>query len=149
MKVLEYINYLLPTTIKVCCERNLKPCIIFACLSQGALETGWCKSNLMVENNAPFGVKYTGKGKYYEANTIEYVNGVKQYIRCKFASYDTLEDGVNAYINLITTGRYKDTLKCDYVKEVITVLKNNGYATDPNYINSVMGVYDTIVKVLR
>lgn len=46
MKVIEYINYLLPTTIKVCTDKGLKPCIIFACLSQGALESGWCKSDI-------------------------------------------------------------------------------------------------------
>lgn len=149
MKVIEYINYLLPTAIKVCYEMNLKPCIIFACLSQGALETGWCGSSIMVENNAPFGIKYTGSGKFYTANTVEYINGVKTNVVAKFRAYDTLEDGVRDYIKLITSGRYKETVNCNYVQDVIKILKNNGYATDPNYINSVMGVYDTIVKVLR
>lgn len=149
MKVIDYINYLLPTATKICCDKNLKPCIIFACLSQGALETGWCKSDLMVKNNAPFGIKYTGTGKYYECKTYEYINGVKTLTTAKFRAYDTLYDGVLDYINLITTGRYKDTLKCVYVQDVIKILKANGYATDINYINSVMGCYDTIVKVLR
>lgn len=149
MKVIEYINYLLPTAIKVCTDKGLKPCIIFACLSQGALETGWCKSDLMVQNNAPFGIKYTGNGRYYEANTIEYINGVKTPCKAKFRAYDTLYEGVADYINLITTGRYAGSLNCNYVQDVIRVLKAGGYATDPNYINSVMGCYDTICKVLR
>ena len=149
MKVIDYINYLLPTAIKVATDKGFKPCMIFACLSQGALETGWCKSDIMVKNNAPFGIKYTGTGKYYECKTTEYINGVKQTVTAKFRAYDTLYDGVLDYFNLISTGRYKDTLNCNYTQDVIKVLKTNGYATDPNYVNSVMGVYDTIVKVLR
>lgn len=149
MKVIDYINYLLPTAIRVCTDKGLKPCIIFACLSQGALETGWCKSDIMVQNNAPFGIKYTGMGKYYTAKTKEFVNGAWVLVDAKFRAYDTLYDGVLDYINLITTGRYKDTVNYNYVQDVIKVLKTNGYATDPNYINSVMGCYDTICKVLR
>lgn len=149
MKVIDYINYLLPTTIKVCTDKGLKPCIIFACLSQGALESGWCKSDIMVKHNAPFGIKYTGSGKYYECNTKEYINGNWITTTARFRAYDTLYDGVLDYINLITTGRYKDSLNCNYVQDVIRVLKTNGYATDPNYINIVMGCYDTICKVLR
>lgn len=149
MKVIDYINYLLPTAIRVCTDKGLKPCIIFACLSQGALETGWCKSDIMVQNNAPFGIKYTGTGKYYTAKTKEFVNGAWVLVDAKFRAYDTLYDGVLDYINLITTGRYKNTVNYNYVQDVIKVLKTNGYATDPNYINSVMGCYDTICKVLR
>lgn len=149
MKVIDYINYLLPTVIKVATDRGYKPCMIFACLSQGALETGWCKSNLMVQYNAPFGIKYTGNGRYYEANTIEYMNGVKTHCVAKFRAYDSIYDGVCDYFDLITTGRYKNTLNFNYVQDVIKELHKSGYATDPNYVSSVMGCYDTICKVLR
>ena len=149
MKVIDYINYLLPTACKVATDHNYKPCMIFACLSQGALETGWCTSDLMVENNAPFGIKWTGEGRYYECNTSEYINGKRVTVKAKFRAYDTLYDGVADYFKLISSGRYVDTLFCDYTQDVIKVLHKNGYATDPNYVNSVMGVYDTICKVLR
>lgn len=150
MTVLDYINYLLPTALTVANDKGFKPCMVFACLSQGALETGWCGSDIMVQNNAPFGVKWTGNGKYYTSNTYEYINGVKTLKKAeKFMSYDTLYDGVLDYFNLISSGRYKDTLNCVYVQDVIKVLKQNGYATDITYIDKVMGCYDTIVRVLR
>ena len=104
----------------------------------------------MREHNAPFGVKWTGEGDYYECQTKEHdKNGCAYYVTAKFRAYDTLYDGIADYIRLITSGRYKDTLKCNYVQDVIKVLKQNGYATDIDYINKVMGCYDSIVKVLR
>lgn len=123
---------------------------MFACLSQGALESGWCGSEIMRKHNAPFGVKWTGEGKFYETKTSEQdKNGNTYTITAKFRAYDTLYDGIYDYIKLITSGRYVGTLNCDYVQDVIKILKSNGYATDINYVNKVMGCYDTIVKVLR
>ena len=149
MTVLNYINYLLPTALTVANDKGFKPCMVFACLSQGALETGWCGSDIMVQNNAPFGVKWTGNGKYYECRTKEQDKNGVHYVTAKFRAYDTLYDGVLDYFNLISSGRYKDTLNCVYVQDVIKVLKQNGYATDISYIDKVMGCYDTIVRVLR
>lgn len=149
MKVIDYINYLLPTVIKVATDRGYKPCLIFACLSQGALETGWCKSETMVKYNAPFGIKYTGGGKYYEANTKEFINGNWITTTARFRAYDDLYEAVCDYFDLITMGRYKNTLNYNYVQDVIKELHKCGYATDPNYLTSVMGCYDTICKVLR
>lgn len=149
MKVIDYINYLLPTVIKVATDRGYNPCLIFACLSQGALETGWCKSEAMIIHNAPFGIKYTGNGKYYESYTKEFINGVWITTTARFRAYDSLYDGVCDYFDLITTGRYKNTLNYNYVQDVIKELHKCGYASDPNYVTSVMGCYDTICKVLR
>lgn len=150
MKVIDYINYLLPTVIKVATDRGYKPCLIFACLSQGALETGWCKGgDIMVQNNAPFGIKGTYQGMKYTAPTKEYINGQWTTVIADFRSYPSLYDSVCDYFDLITTGRYKGTLECNYVQDVIKILKANGYATDPMYIVNVMGCYDTICKVLR
>jgi len=150
MKVIDYINYLLPTVIKVATDRGYNPCLIFACLSQGALETGWCKGgDIMVKNNAPFGIKGSYNSMKYTAPTKEYINGAWVSVIADFRSYPSLYDAVCDYFDLITTGRYKNTLNYNYVQDVIKELYKCGYATDPNYVTSVMGCYDTICKVLR
>lgn len=149
MKINEFVNLLLPYALNECLKRGYNSAVAFTCLSQCALETGWLKSDIMYEMRAPFGIKYTGNGNYYTANTREYINGSWINKEDKFRAFSSWEDSFKAYFDLLETGRYKACLSCKTVLECITVIKNCGYATDPNYINSIMGVYDTIVRNLR
>lgn len=151
MTVKDFVNKYLLMALRPCLERGYNSAVAFTCLCQVALETGWLKSDLMRENNAPFGIKwYEGCGyDYYEASTREVINGQSINVIAKFKKYNTMEEAFNDYYNLLEGKRYRDCLKATTVRDCITIIKNNGYATDPNYINSIMAVYDTIVKAIR
>ena len=124
-------------------------------IAQAALETGWGTSSLMTKANAYFGIKWTKGYKAYNANTREVYDGVDTTINADFRAYDSVEDSVADYFDLITgLSRYSKAVNKTDPKEVITAIKEGGYATDPNYVDSVMSIinqydltkYDEVVE---
>lgn len=111
-------------------------------IAQGCLETGYGASNLMMKANAIFGIKATSswKGKVYNANTKECYDGVNMTnVSACFRAYDSIEESVNDYFNLICNSeRYKKAKYVDSKEECIKQIRLGGYATDPNYENSVL-----------
>lgn len=149
MTINEFTNTLLPYALNECLKRGYSSAVAFTCLCQCALETGWLKSDIMREMRAPFGIKYTGNGNYYSANTTEYINGVKVNKEDRFRAYSSWEESFADYFDLLESGRYKACLSCKTVLECISTIKAGGYATDPAYTDKILGVYDTIVRNLR
>lgn len=98
----------------------------------------------MMKANAVFGIKATKdwKGKIYNAKTQECYDGVSfTTITDSFRAYNSLEDSISDYFDLITkTERYRRATISESPLECITAIKNGGYATDPNYINLVMSL---------
>lgn len=117
------------------------------CIAQAALETGWGTASLMTKANAYFGIKATPswKGKVYSAKTRECYDGVKYTnITALFRAYDSLEDSVADYYDLITgLNRYAGAVNNPDATATITAIKKGGYATSPTYINKVMGIIKT------
>ena len=143
-QVKSFISTLGKLAAKVCKERGYSDISAKVCVCQAALETGWGTSSLMVKANAYFGIKATGwKGKVYNSQTNEVYNGTTVNINANFRAYDTLEASVRDYFDLISGSRYAASLKAKSVLECITAIKNGGYATDPNYINSIMSIYNS------
>ncbi len=114
------------------------------CIGQAALETGWGKSAIMTKANAFFGIKATEswKGKIYDSATQECYNGIDyEDITDAFRAYDTPEDSIKDYYNLITrSARYAAAVNVTDVRTAITAIKNGGYATSPTYIENVIDV---------
>lgn len=128
------------------------------CIAQAALETGWGTSSLMTKANAYFGIK-AGKswtGKVYSSKTKECYDGVNFTTETAcFRAYDSVADSVADYFDLIIgSSRYAGAVNETDAEKAITAIKNGGYATDPNYIDSVMNIiniynltqYDTDVE---
>lgn len=117
------------------------------CIAQAALETGWGTSGLMTKANAFFGIK-TGsswKGKVYSSKTNECYDG-KTYtqITAAFRAYDSLEESVADYYNLICgSSRYAGAVNNGNAESAITAIKNGGYATSPTYIKNVMNIINS------
>lgn len=115
------------------------------CIAQAALETGWGTSSLMKKANAYFGIKATGwRGKVYNSATLECYDG-KTYtnINACFRAYDSVEDSVKDYYDLITgAARYQKAVNETDAKTAITAIKNGGYATDPTYVTKVMKIIE-------
>lgn len=76
------------------------------CIAQAALETGWGTSPIMVKANAYFGIKAgtSWTGKVYSSKTQEcYDRASFTTITDLFRAYDSLEESVADYFELITS----------------------------------------------
>lgn len=143
-KIQDFINEVYPICLKVCKEKGYTVALAQTCISQSALETGWTINS---KTNAILGIKASSdwKGKVYSAKTKEVYSGVTVAITDYFRAYDSIEDSIRDYFNLIaTSSRYKNALNTYNVTDCITIIKNGGYATDPDYINKVRAVWGTI-----
>lgn len=114
------------------------------CIAQSALETGWGTSALMVKANAFFGIKAgtDWTGKVYSTKTQECYND-KDYttITDLFRAYDSLEESVADYYDLITgLSRYAGACNQSNAQTCIQAIKDGGYATSPTYVDNVMSI---------
>lgn len=124
-------------------EYNIFPEIM---MGQAILESGWGQSRLAKYNKNLFGVKVPyserGKGKGVVYKTNEEINGKTIRISDEFRKFDTYEQSIRQYLNLLTGDYYSrfgvNTAK-NY-KEQIQRIKAAGYATDSRYVNSVLNV---------
>lgn len=124
-------------------EYNIFPEVM---MGQAILESGWGQSRLAKYNKNLFGVKVPyserGKGKGVVYKTNEEINGKTIRISDEFRKFDTYEQSIRQYLNLLTGDYYSrfgvNTAK-NY-KEQIQRIKAAGYATDSRYVNSVLNV---------
>lgn len=139
----DFINLIKDIVISENNKRG-KPLYPSVVIAQAILETGLGNSEIMMKAKAIFGIKATSnwQGKVYNAKTKECYDGVSfTTINDCFRAYDSLEDSIKDYFNLIcNSSRYRSALKTDSPEACITAIKNSGYATDPHYIDSVMRI---------
>ena len=155
---LEFIPKIAPIVQRVNKERG-NPLYSSVVIAQAICETGWGQSSLMMKAKAIFGIKATKswKGKVYNSNTKECYDGVNlTNVTACFRAYDSFEESINDYFDLITNSkRYEKALNQISAFECIKAIKNGGYATDPNYVNTIMSIiksnnlttYDSVKSV--
>ncbi|MCI1290458.1 MAG: glucosaminidase domain-containing protein [Lactobacillus sp.] len=109
--------------------------------AQAIIESGWGKYAL---GNNLFGIKWTGSGPYVTSTTKEYYGGAYHTVTARFRSYSSLSASIEDHTNfLFQNSRYHNLLfKTDY-HQVARLLQQDGYATDPNYANSLINVIDS------
>lgn len=114
------------------------------CIAQASLETGWGTSDMMVKAHAYFGIKAgtNWKGKVYSSKTKECYDGSTfTTITDLFRAYDSLEESVDDYYDLITSlGHYAFACNQTDSKTCIQAIWDGGYATDPDYVQQVMAI---------
>jgi peptidoglycan hydrolase FlgJ len=117
-------------------------------VAHAALETGWGKSMPVNSDGQPsfnlFGIK-TGvswKGTSVDAATHEFQNGRMQSINAGFRAYDSAEQGIADYAQLLQgSPRYAKALGTGSdVAAFAKGLQAGGYATDPDYANKLISV---------
>lgn len=146
MRPSEFIDKVAPLVVAENNRRGnpLHPSVVIA---QGALETGWGKSGIMMKANAIFGIKATSSwgGKVYNSKTQECYDGINYTeISACFRAYDSLEESIKDYFDLIINlPRYKNSLYRSSAKECIQAIKDGGYATSPTYVTNVMSIINT------
>lgn len=129
------------------------------CIAQSILETGWGTSSLMTRANAYFGIKSgrNWQGPVYSTKTREWYDGVNATnIVDTFRAYNTLEDSIKDYYNLICEfSRYSKACNTMDPRKCVQGIKDGGYSTYPTYVNEVMALinsygltkYDTVLAV--
>jgi len=119
-----------------------------ALIAQAALETGWGRHmpGAPAAGNGGggssgfnvYGVKAgaTWGGQTATAATTEFQQGNAVSVPQSFRAYDSLQQGMNDYVNLLQgSARYQGALGTGSdVTAFASALKSGGYATDPDYV---------------
>lgn len=121
------------------------------CISQACCESSYGTSKKMIRANAVFGIK-VGNSKYhfgtawkdkaYSTKTKECYNG-KTYVNITdmFRAYDTLDEAVEDYYDLLcTASRYKYALNQSSPLACIKGIQKAPYATSPTYVSTIMNI---------
>ncbi|MFL9873752.1 flagellar assembly peptidoglycan hydrolase FlgJ [Paraburkholderia megapolitana] len=117
-------------------------------IGQAALESGWGKSEIRKTDGSSshnvFGIKATKDwtGKTVSTLTTEYVNGQPQRVVEKFRAYDSYQDAMTDYANLLKANpRYAQVLNSSHdVAGFAHGMQRAGYATDPHYAKKLISI---------
>nr|WP_179952534.1 flagellar assembly peptidoglycan hydrolase FlgJ [Ningiella ruwaisensis] len=122
-----------------------------ALISQAAVETGWGK--FMIHqgdgNNAHnlFGIKADKRwqGEKAVVDTLEFENNMPKKQQAAFRSYNDFEEALHDYVDFVSSNpRYKNAVEqAGNPQRYFTELQRAGYATDPNYADKIMSVYNS------
>lgn len=128
----EFVDALLPAAIEASKRTGVDPRIIVA---QAAQETGWGRS---APGNNYFGIKSHGQGGGQTLKTHEYVGGKRVNVSDSFRTFASPADSVAGYADfLLQNPRYRKLMEAQGLDAQLAALQASGYATDPNYSQSV------------
>lgn len=125
---------------------KVKPSV---CIGMACVESAYGTSKIMSAHNAYFGQKVgTGKtatkywsGNFYTSRTSEeYTIGKHTVISAAFRAYDSMEQSVFNYYELLNTSLYKRVLATSDYKEQMAQIKACGYMTSSTEVNSVLNI---------
>ena len=134
-----FIDALLPAAIEQGKRIGVDPRIIVA---QAAQETGWGRS---APGNNYFGIKSHGQDGGQNLTTHEVIDGKRVKINDSFRTFDSPGDSVAGYADFIASNpRYRPMMQAQGLDAQIAELGRSGYATDPNYANSVGAIARSI-----
>lgn len=150
-----FFNMLGPIVRSIAKEKGMNNISLYTCLCQAANETGYGTSKRMMDSNGLFGIKSTKNwiakgGKVYNTNTKEVEKGITVVRNCDFRAYDSIDDAVKDYFDLIRTDRYKESMNKTSVEECISYIINHGYATSGDeYIDIVRRIWMTHRRLIE
>lgn len=125
-------------------------------IAQSALETGWGKKIISKADGDSsfnlFNIKADQRwpGNVVERSTLEFLGGKFAKVSAKFRAYDSIQESFNDFGQFIFgSERYKGVLKESLAPEsFISGIHKAGYATDPNYVQKVMSVYERVKSII-
>lgn len=107
--------------------------------AQAILESGWGQSTLSTRAHNLFGIKGSYQGHSVNMPTREVYGGRSYYINDNFRAYPNNSASVQDHGNfLYSNSRYHNLLGDTNYVSVANKLHYDGYATDPNYANSLI-----------
>jgi hypothetical protein len=135
-----FLNAIKPAALKGW-ARGLLPSITAA---QAIVESEWGQSGLTVNANNLFGYKGSYNGSYVEYPTQEYSSSRGWYwINAPFKKYPSWDASIADYMDLLTSDYYKSILFVRDYHLVAQSLQDKGYATAPNYAQTLINIIDT------
>ena len=136
---------------------KVKPsvCIAMACCESGYGTAGSCKHNSYIGQKVGTGKTATKywSGKFFTSKTgEEYTLGVHTTINAAFRSYDSMQQCVFNYYELLNTSIYGKVLSDSDYKSQMQQIKAVGYMTSSTEVNTVLSIiakynltqYDTV-----
>lgn len=127
-----FIQMLLPAAVEASKRTGIDPRIIVA---QAAQETGWGRS---APGNNYFGIKSHGQGGGQTFTTHEVINGQRVKMNDSFRQFGSPAESVAGYADFMTQNkRYAPMRQAQGLDAQLQALGRSGYATDPNYSQSV------------
>lgn len=127
---------------------KVKPSV---CIGMACVESAYGTSQIMKKHNAYFGQKVgTGKTavkywsmKFFTSSTKEeYTLGQHTTIRAAFRAYDSAEQSVFNYYELLNTSLYSKVLATSNYREQMQQIKACGYMTSSTEVNSVIAIIE-------
>lgn len=127
---------------------KVKPSV---CIGMACIESAYGTSQIMKKHNAYFGQKVgTGKTavkywsmKFFTSSTKEeYTLGQHTTIRAAFRAYDSAEQSVFNYYELLNTSLYAKVLATSNYREQMQQIKACGYMTSSTEVNSVITIIE-------
>lgn len=148
-QALEFIGMLAPIAQKA--FNNIGKILPSICIAMAIVESNCGQSNIMKKNNALLGQKVgTGKtakkywsGKFFVSRTKEeYTVGAHTIIKSAFRAYDSVEQCIFNYYELLNTSLYKKVVSNVDYKTQIQQIKDCGYMTSSTEVNSVISIIE-------
>ena len=148
-QALEFIDMLAPIAQKA--FNNIGKILPSVCIAMAIVESNCGQSNIMKKNNALLGQKVgTGKtakkywsGKFFVSRTKEeYTVGTHTIIKSAFRAYDSVEQCVFNYYELLNTSLYKKVVSNVDYKTQMQQIKDCGYMTSSTEVNSVISLIE-------
>jgi flagellum-specific peptidoglycan hydrolase FlgJ len=104
-----------------------------AIVGQSAWESGYGEKIPLNSNNFG-GIKYNPKLAgvigYVDADTTEYINGVKRRVVQRFSKFKDVESGFKAHVQVLMLDRYKKArLEAKSPEQQILMIAQGGYST--------------------
>ncbi len=141
----DFVRQLRPLLEQAAQELGISPRVL---LAQAALETGWGRHLPQAADGTPshnlFGIKADAgwSGEAVRSPTQEYRDGRMEPVNDGFRRYASFADSVRDYVDFLRSNpRYERALAHGGSDEnFLRGLKSAGYATDPEYVDKVIGV---------
>ncbi len=112
--------------------------------AQWGHESGWGKSQLSDYWNLA-GIKAVGGRPAVDMATWEVYDGTRTDITAGFEVFEGLGDFATRFAEVLGLERYA-VEGAEDIEEYASALLAGGYATDPAYINRLIGTYESVVK---
>ncbi len=117
--------------------------------AQALLESGLHgnkPSTLASQHNNLFGIKGSGTAGSVNMRTGEHLNGQNVTVNAGFAKNATLEDSFAQHKKLMGNSRYAGVRSAGSFEQAAGAVRSAGYATDPNYTQKLISIYNSHLK---
>ena len=123
-------------------------CVYSPIIAQACLESAYGTSYKAQRNNF-FGLKYRPNrvncysGFFYDDSSEQNADGTYTPISTAWYMFENLEMGVKGYLEFLNIDRYKNLKGITEPRKYLETLKENGYATQHDYVERVMKTIET------